>query len=199
METQNFFMSKEIIFIYLSYLLGCFSTGYYLVRLLNADDIRNHGSHATGATNVGRKYGKIGFTITLLGDAAKGAIVVWASFYFELTELGVILIILAVVLGHNWPIQLKFSGGKGIATAAGAILVFNYQLLIVLLVLFGIVYFIFRKYTLSGLIIIVLTPIVYLTFDPTLINELGITALILIILIAHRNSIRDLVRLLHKK
>ena len=78
-------------------------------------------------------------------------------------------------------------------------MVFNYQLLIVLLMLFGIVYFIFRKYTLSGLIIIVLTPIVYLSFDPTLINELGITALILIILIAHRNSIRDLVRLLHKK
>ncbi len=188
-------MNKEIIFIFLSYLFGCLSTGYYLVRLLNSEDIRNHGSHATGATNVGRKYGKIGFTITLLGDSAKGAIVVWAAFYFELTEMGVIFVMLAVVAGHNWPIQLKFSGGRGIATAGGALLVFNYQLIIILLVLFGIVFFIIRKYTLSGLIIIVLTPIVYLGFDPTLINELGITALVLLILLAHRKNIRDLIRL----
>ena len=186
---------QEIIFIFLSYLLGCFSTGYYLVRLLNEDDIRNHGSHATGATNVGRKYGKIGFVLTLLGDAAKGAIVVWAAFYFEVSEIGVIFVMLAVVAGHNWPIQLKFSGGRGIATAGGALLVFNYQLIIILLVLFGILFFIIRKYTLSGLIIIVLTPIVYLGFDSTLINELGITALILLILLAHRNNIRDLIRL----
>src|SRR5215471_4498386 len=87
-----------------AYILGCFTTGYYLVRLLTGRDIRENGSGSVGARNVSRVLGKTGFTLTLLVDFAKGALVVQLARHFTTEDCLVILAMMAVVAGHIWPI-----------------------------------------------------------------------------------------------
>src|SRR5580698_8498322 len=96
-----------------AYLIGCFTTGYYLVRAWTGKDIRETGSGSSGARNVGRVLGKQGFFFTVLGDFAKGALAVWLTREWTNDELCAALAVVAVVAGHLWPVQLKFHGGKG--------------------------------------------------------------------------------------
>src|SRR5215212_2060468 len=102
-----------------AYLLGCFTTGYYLLKMRSGQDIRALGSGSVGARNVGRVLGSTGFIVTLLGDFAKGAFAVWAATHFTKDDRLIALSMLAVVVGHVWPAQLRFRGGKGVATSLG--------------------------------------------------------------------------------
>src|SRR6478735_3616304 len=83
-----------------AYALGCFTTGYYLVRARTGRDIRDVESGSIGARNVGRLLGKVGFVITLLGDFGKGALAVWAARHLTGSELLAIIAMVFVVVGH---------------------------------------------------------------------------------------------------
>src|ERR1700761_6582580 len=111
-----------------AYLIGCFVTGYYLVRVRTGQDIRTIGSGSAGARNVGRILGKPGFYLTLLGDFLKGALAVWIVRKLTNDDFCAALAVPAVVTGHLWPVQLKFHGGKGVATSGTAILLFDYRI-----------------------------------------------------------------------
>ena len=104
----------------LSYLLGCLNAGYYYVRLVHGKDIRLAGSGTAGARNAGRLFGNRVFALVFLGDAAKGAAATAVGLSLG-PESGALCAI-AVVVGHIWPVQLGFRGGKGIASAMGALL-----------------------------------------------------------------------------
>jgi len=182
--------AKEVIAILASYALGCFSTGYYLVRFRTGEDIRSRGSGSTGATNVGRELGVMGFLTTFLIDLAKGALAVWAAFYFGLGPLGVVGTMLAVVTGHIWPVPLRFKGGKGVATALGTVVVFDYQILIVAVIISCLTSALVRQFTLSGLIGVAISPGVAFLIGRPWTSVLGITVLTLLILVAHRDHIR---------
>ena len=104
----------------LSYLLGCLNAGYYYVRLVHGKDIRLAGSGTAGARNAGRLFGNRVFALVFLGDAAKGAAATAVGLSLG-PESGALCAI-AVVVGHIWPVQLGFRGGKGIASALGALL-----------------------------------------------------------------------------
>ncbi|HZO83868.1 MAG TPA: glycerol-3-phosphate acyltransferase, partial [Verrucomicrobiae bacterium] len=110
------FTGKEMTFVAVCYLLGSFTSGYYWVRWRTGQDIRLIGSGNVGARNVGRVLGPTAFCITLLMDVAKGVIAVGMANYAGLGSDAVVACILAVVAGHNWPAQLRFHGGKGVAT-----------------------------------------------------------------------------------
>ena len=185
---------KEIIAIPLSYLIGCITTGYYLVRYRTGEDIRKIGSESVGATNVKRVLGWRGFFITLIGDAVKGLITVGGSVYFNLEMLGIIIVFILVIIGHIWPFQLNFRGGKGIATFIGALLIFDYQLSLIIVMIFGVLLLLSRKYTLSGLIAIILTPLFAFILGHPLMAIIGITIIDVIILIAHRDNIRAILQ-----
>ena len=101
-----------------AYLLGCLATGYYLVRARTGRDIREIDSGSTGARNVGRVLGKTGFGLTVLGDFGKGALAVWGARHWTHDHQLAALAMLAVVAGHIWPAQLRFRGGKGVATSS---------------------------------------------------------------------------------
>ena len=120
-----------------SYLLGCFTTGYYLVRARLGRDIRALGSGSVGARNVGRVLGRLGFSVTLAGDFGKGAFVMWAAPHFTTDGRLLGLAMLAVVVGHIWPAQLRFHGGKGVATSLGALLLYDYHLAVAFAILFA--------------------------------------------------------------
>ena len=106
--------------ILLSYLVGAIPTGYLFGRLLKAIDIRQYGSGNIGATNVWRVLGKKIGIVTLILDILKGlAAVTLIAHFFSATP---IICGLAAILGHNFPVYLKFRGGKGVATSVGVVL-----------------------------------------------------------------------------
>jgi len=182
--------AREILLILCSYALGCFSTGYYLVRFRTGKDIRKLGSGNTGTRNAGRALGKSGLVITFLGDAGKGAIVALVASYLRLEEWAVMLAITAVVAGHIWPVQLGFRGGKGVATAVGALIVIDWQLVAVLGVVTLLVFVLVRQFTPGGLTAVLLAPLVSFALGQSPVVILGVAALAVVILIAHRADVR---------
>ena len=125
-------MRNIILWGVLSYLIGSFPTGYVITKLFHKDadgrrdnlDIRTIGSGAIGATNVGRAMGFWWARFTALADMFKGAAALLAAVQLVPEEQqNVIMAVsaLAVVIGHNYPVWLKFRGGKGIATTYGTL------------------------------------------------------------------------------
>jgi len=110
--------------ILLAYLIGSVPFGYLIVKLRGEGDIRQTGSGGTGATNVTRRAGRAAGVLTLLLDAAKGALAVALARWFLTNDLGagwwVAGAALAAIAGHVFPVWLGFRGGKGVATGLGA-------------------------------------------------------------------------------
>ena len=182
----------DILIIVVGYLLGGISTGYYLVRFINHDDVRKYGSGATGATNVGRMLGAKGFLLTSLGDGLKGSLIPLLAIFLERSDLTVFLGLIAVVIGHVWPLQLGFRGGKGVATAFGGIVVIDPQLALVLFAITMGLWTITRKFALSGLIVILGAPIIAFYMSGSIIEMIEmieILSLTMVLLIAHKENI----------
>jgi len=142
-----------------AYALGCFTTGYYLVRTVKGQDIRNFDSGSAGARNVGRVLGGTGFLLTVVGDIGKGVLAVWATDRFTTDSLLPALAMLCVVAGHIWPIQLRFHGGKGVATSLGALLVYDYRLAVAYALFFLSGFGLARKTVLPGLFAFACLPL----------------------------------------
>ena len=183
--------AKETLVMLLGYALGCFTSGYYLVRWRTGDDIRWLGSGSVGATNVGRVLGRPGFFLTVLCDFFKGLFAVWLARYFQLNPTGAVLTMVAVAIGHIWPAQLWFHGGKGVATSLGALLMFDYSIALTFAALFPVVYAALRNFVLAGLLAFALTPLALFAADYSLTSVFGVSALALLVLIAHRKNIPD--------
>ncbi len=188
---------KEITIILISYALGCFNTGYYLVRFRKGEDIRTLGSGTAGAKNTGRILGATGFVIAFLGDLFKGILAVWLAFAFNLSAPGTVAALSAVVAGHIWPVQLRFRGGKGIAAALGGLVIFDITLTLVLFGLLGLAAALTRRFTASGLLIIFTAPLVAVAIGRPQSSVIGVTIVVFFILIAHRKNISNLVKKWH--
>src|SRR5262245_53037648 len=125
LPTDYAFSAREIVWTIASYFLGCVTAGYYWTRWRTGQDIRQIGSGNVGARNVGRILGPSGFTVTLLLDMAKGAFAAGTAWWLNLSAEGIVASMVAVVVGHNWPMQLRFRGGKGVAVSLGALLTYD--------------------------------------------------------------------------
>ena len=118
---------ERVISLAIGYLFGIFQTAYIYGRL-NGIDIREHGSGNAGSTNALRVLGKKAGVIVLLGDVAKTVLAVAAvKFLFRRQDADWLPLLgmyaaAGAILGHNFPVQLKFKGGKGIACTAGLVL-----------------------------------------------------------------------------
>ncbi|MAV63453.1 MAG: acyl-phosphate glycerol 3-phosphate acyltransferase [Rickettsiales bacterium TMED269] len=152
----------NLIFLYfltiiISYLFGSFPSGYILSKYFNKIDITKQGSGNIGATNVLRSGSKALAILTLLIDALKGAIpVVLFSFNSYLMALSGLF----SFLGHNFPVWLKFKGGKGIATYLGICFAVSLNIGISFVLLWVLITFIFKTSSISSLITISLIPII---------------------------------------
>jgi acyl phosphate:glycerol-3-phosphate acyltransferase len=182
-----------------AYTLGCFNCGYYLVRVMDGSDIRSFHSGGTGSRNVGRLLGTKGFLATLIGDAGKGAAAVWIAQYSGANDWLVPAALIVVICGHIWPIQLSMKGGKGFATFAGGMLLFEPLVIIYGFLLSICILAFIRKTTISGLIALACSPFIWLIicfyrglpqFSLTWLLYLVIVA---VVLYGHRDNIsRDL-------
>ncbi|MDF7823335.1 glycerol-3-phosphate acyltransferase [Pontiellaceae bacterium B12227] len=181
---------KDIICIIMAYLLGGMCTGYYLVRLKLKQDIRDHGSGGVGARNVGRLLGKPGFVLTMLGDALKGGIAILLARKFDIAAPAVSLVLVAVIAGHIWPLPLQFRGGRGIATAIGSYLIYDFNLALILLGLTVVLMAFRRGFILSGLAAFLLLPLVAYALKLPGHEVAALAGASAIILFAHRERLR---------
>ena len=158
---------KVFFFLFVSYLLGSIPFGYIFTKLIKKVDIRKFGSGNIGATNVARVMGfKYGGLIALM-DILKGFIAVWLVYTF-LPETQVFIPFLAgllVILGHDFSLFLKFSGGKGVATTVGVILK-----LMPMVILFGVIIWILlivltRYVSLGSIIAAISLPFFFFILD----------------------------------
>ena len=179
-----------------AYCLGCFTTGYYLTRLVARRDIRATGSGNAGSRNVGRLLGAKGFLFTLLGDAGKGLLAVWLARRFGSGDWLPVGALVAVVAGHIWPLQLHWRGGKGLATFAGGMLLLQPLVLALGVACCALLYPVLRGTTKTALLVLCFSPLLWwsvlrftalpLQISPFLIYCL----LVILVLFAHRSNIR---------
>ncbi|MEY4677230.1 MAG: hypothetical protein RLZZ470_1737 [Pseudomonadota bacterium] len=116
---------NPVLAVVLAYLIGSLSFAVVVSRLMGLADPRSYGSNNPGATNVLRSGNKVAALLTLLLDAVKGWLPVYAVVHFGaaygLGQGSVAMVALAAFLGHVWPVFFRFQGGKGVATAAGVL------------------------------------------------------------------------------
>jgi len=179
-----------------SYLLGSIPFGYLLVRIFRHEDVRSSGSGNIGATNVARKSPALGIA-TLLLDAAKGiAAVVIARAWFDLPRPQLLLTVAAffAVVGHLFPVWLKFRGGKGVATSLVAFILLTPKSILCMALLFLIVVAAFRYVSLASVITAAAFPLLAWTFHEYSDSRqlLLIAAVSLLVIWKHRQNIARL-------
>jgi glycerol-3-phosphate acyltransferase PlsY len=155
-----------------SYLLGSIPTGYLWAKSRGID-IRTVGSGNIGATNVMRALGKGPGITVLVIDALKGFLPVFlAPRLFPEADRNVLQLVccVSVIAGHNWTCWLKFNGGKGVATSAGALLAFLPVPMLCVLAVWGIVFGLSRYVSLGSICAAVALPVAtwLITWDRTL-------------------------------
>jgi len=183
-----------------AYLLGSIPFGLLLTRLFGGGDVRKSGSGNIGATNVARVAGTLPGILTLLFDVAKGAAAVWlAGRVSNESATWMMIAALATLLGHCFPIWLKFRGGKGVATAAGAFLVLCPAALLGSVILFLLVVFFWRYISLASISAAASMPLlIYILWAPhhapPPIVTFGALAAAGIIIYKHDGNIQRLVQ-----
>jgi acyl phosphate:glycerol-3-phosphate acyltransferase len=146
-------MSKLLLLAVASYLLGSIPFGYLLYRLRAGQDIRTTGSGNIGATNVFRAAGLWAAAATFALDAGKGyAAVLFADRMSAHSAIAIAIAILCVLAGHCFPIFLKFSGGKGVATGLGAFSAISPVAVLICIVLFAAILVLWRYVSLASIV-----------------------------------------------
>lgn len=176
-----------------SYLLGSIPFGYVLVRIFKGEDVRASGSGNIGATNVARKSPVLGVA-TLLLDAAKGLVAVLvASVLFHGPQQRLIMTVAAffAVVGHLFPVWLKFRGGKGVATSLGAFIMLTPKSIFCMVVLFLLIAIAFRYVSLGSVAVAAAFPLLaWALHEYTDSRQLVLLALVsLLVIWRHRQNI----------
>ena len=180
-----------------AYLLGSISFAVVVSRLFGLADPRSYGSGNPGATNVLRSGSKAAAAMTLLGDAAKGAVAVWLVRAFGppfgVGELAVALAALAAFVGHLYPLFFAFKGGKGVATFLGALLALNFGAGLAACATWLVIALLFRYSSLASLCAAIVAPLGLLWLTDHLAASLLIAAMSLLLIFRHRQNIANLV------
>lgn len=190
---------KILVVIVISYLIGSFSSAFLIGKIFRNIDIRYYGSGNSGATNALRVMGfKLG-ALTFVFDVLKGIITILLARNILPSASGDMIAGLFAVIGHNWPIFIKFKGGKGVATSAGVLLMLNWHSFL-LAALFGITIVIISKYvSLGSMVFLLSNPLIYLLGSKHLNKAINYELLIFYIILAlmslirHKDNIKRLV------
>ena len=176
--------------IFFSYLLGSIPFGILVSKVFGLGNLRDIGSGNIGATNVLRTGNKLAALITLILDGLKGVLVVVVARF--ISEDAAITASIFVIIGHIYPVWLKFSGGKGVATFIGSILALSFVAGLFVCLIWIIMALIFRYSSLSAIVASASAPIGVLLFYD---NEALMVTLFMTVLIwyRHKDNIRRLI------
>tara|TARA_X000001036_G_scaffold351384_1_gene332277 strand:- start:584 stop:1171 length:588 start_codon:yes stop_codon:yes gene_type:complete len=184
----------DTIFIIISYLIGSIPFGLIGKFIFKIKDPRTFGSKNIGATNILRSGNKGAALFTLTLDMSKGLIIILANQSLQLDNLH--LVIIAVVLGHMFPIYLFFKGGKGVATFFGVLIGLN--LLCGVLTLFSwlIIFLCFKKSSLAALLSIILSNCFLFFLYDDFASQVAIFIVTIVIFYKHKSNI---IRMINKE
>jgi glycerol-3-phosphate acyltransferase PlsY len=171
----------------IAYLFGSVSSAVIICRLWGLPDPRTEGSKNPGATNVLRLGGRIPAALTLLFDVLKGTIPVWTGYFMKIepTYLGIIAV--AACLGHIYPIFFGFKGGKGVATAMGAILPIGASLVGLLAATWLLIVVTTGYSSLGAILAAILAPVYTYFVKP--VYTIPVSMLSVLIVLRHRENI----------
>jgi acyl phosphate:glycerol-3-phosphate acyltransferase len=194
-------MPTFLIIAAVSYLLGSIPFGYLLVRIFRGEDVRQSGSGNIGATNVSRKSPALGL-LTLFLDAGKGTAAVLLSRVvavrtgnearsYELLALAALF----AVVGHMFPVWLKFRGGKGVATGLGSFILIAPEAVLIAAVIFLVILLLFRYVSLGSVVAVGIFPLIVWFIQrsrvpPVALGTIG--AVSVLIVARHQKNIRRL-------
>jgi glycerol-3-phosphate acyltransferase PlsY len=149
-----------------SYFLGSIPFGYILVRTFRGQDIRQTGSGNIGATNVSRTSPRLG-ALTLILDALKGLTAVAVTrmaFPGHNVLLGVAAFF--AIVGHMFPVWLRFRGGKGVATGLGSFVLLAPKTILLMVAIFVVIFVAFRYVSLASILTVALFPLLAWILEP---------------------------------
>jgi glycerol-3-phosphate acyltransferase PlsY len=209
---MNVNLFYKILLVVLAYILGSFPTAFIIFKAKKGEDIRNTGSGNVGGTNVLRSAGPGLGILTIMVDILKGFIPVLIVYlFFPASYILYIITSVSVLIGHVFPVFLKFKGGKGVSTAGGIIiatcvlpfsganLALRLAPAIIILLSVLVIFFITRIMSLGSIIAAIINPIMFFIFRYD--NFVIIAAVIwsAVILITHRENIKRLFKGEEKK
>ena len=178
-----------------AYLVGSLSFAVIVSRLMGLNDPRTYGSKNPGATNVLRSGSKPAAVVTLLLDGAKGwlpvALIAWYGKPYGMFEGTMATAGLAAFLGHLFPVFFRFQGGKGVATALGVLLGFNWILGLAAAASWLVIAVFFRYSSLASLVAAVFAPVYYIFGDGVawyLDKSLLLAMVVMALLLAWRHA-----------
>ena len=200
------YTSVFVLWAVIGYFLGSIPFGLVLTRLAGYGDIRKIGSGNIGATNVLRTGNKTLALLTVILDAFKAGFAAYlayhlaptAEYYFlnNGTQVNILASLIAGVcgiLGHMFPVWLKFKGGKGISSALGLLLVTYWQVGLIALGIWLFIAFVFRYSSLSALTAALLVPFVTFMLAPP-IYVYFYSFVVLLVIFKHRSNIKRLIK-----
>ena len=180
-------MNYDLLIILFSYLCGSIPFGLVISYIFKKDDPRSIGSKNIGATNVLRTAGVMLGLITLILDILKGFIAIKITLMLNSDVIG--LSMTFVIIGHIFPIWLKFKGGKGVATFIGVLLAYNFQLFLLFTFTWLLCALLFKYSSLSAIIALITNLISTIAFD---LNYIYFIIVSFLILIKHFSNIQRL-------
>jgi glycerol-3-phosphate acyltransferase PlsY len=182
-----------------AYLLGSIPFGVILTKLFGGTDVRKAGSGNIGATNVARVVGPLAGVLTLILDAAKGAAaVLLAERLSNDSAAWMMIAALAALVGHCYPVWLKFKGGKGVATAAGIFAALCPLACLAAVILFVLVVIFWRYVSLGSISAAAAMPLlIYFLWAPRrappLVVAIGTLAVAALVIYKHDGNLQRLV------
>ena len=183
----------DVAVILAAYLAGSIASAVLVCRALDLPDPRGEGSGNPGATNVLRIGGKGPAALTLAGDVLKGVAPVLLAKALALSPAAQALTALAAFLGHLYPLYFRFRGGKGVATALGAVTALAWPVGLAMCVLWLAVAAATRYSSLASMVAAVGAPAAALWLAPGPANVAALAALAAFVLWRHRGNVRRLV------
>ncbi|HSE33138.1 MAG TPA: glycerol-3-phosphate 1-O-acyltransferase PlsY [Pyrinomonadaceae bacterium] len=192
---------RILLILVIAYLIGSIPSGYLIVRAKEGEDVRESGSGGTGATNVSRRAGKGAGILTLVLDVIKGMFAVFiagllSDGLFPSKDWTIAFAGMFAILGHIFPVWLRFRGGKGVATALGVFLMLEPIAVVVALALFAATFVITRYVSLASIVAIsaiAITVLALTIFDPLeLPNAIAALLSAGLVVFAHRANVQRL-------
>ena len=180
-------MNYDLLIIFFSYLCGSIPFGLVISYIFKKDDPRSIGSKNIGATNVLRTAGVMPGLFTLILDILKGFIAIRITLMLNSDVVG--LSMTFVIIGHIFPIWLKFKGGKGVATFIGVLLAYNFQLFLLFTFTWLLCALLFKYSSLSAIIALITNLLSTIAFD---LNYIYFIIVSFLILIKHFSNIQRL-------